>query len=245
MPAAIEGGSDETHPPTISALRRGRCHCSRSAANCMGARLPRPSCAHDCALRRGRAERHYRSHYRAEAGRELGPAFLRRKHPGRGWQRWHSRSRKITARWLLNRRGHFELFHQSRPVCKNPVRSNQGFCTGNNDSRCAACAGGSPSFPANDVNEFVAAVRANPGKYSYASAGVGQSSHLAGELFKLSFGLDLIHVPFNGAAPAMISTIGGHTPISFISLPAAAAYIKDGKLRALAVTSGERSPAIP
>ena len=102
-----------------------------------------------------------------------------------------------------------------------------------------------PSFPANDVNEFVAAVRANPGKYSYASAGVGQSSHLAGELFKLSFGLDLIHVPFNGAAPAMISTIGGHTPISFISLPAAAAYIKDGKLRALAVTSGERSPAIP
>ena len=58
-------------------------------------------------------------------------------------------------------------------------------------------------------------------------------------------GLDLIHVPFNGAAPAMISTIGGHTPISFISLPAAAAYIKDGKLRALAVTSGERSPAIP
>ena len=102
-----------------------------------------------------------------------------------------------------------------------------------------------PPFPANDANEFVAAVRANPGKYSYASAGVGQSSHLAGELFKLSFGLDLIHVPFNGAAPAMISTIGGHTPISFISLPAAAAYIKDGKLRALAVTSGERSPAIP
>jgi hypothetical protein len=58
-----------------------------------------------------------------------------------------------------------------------------------------------PSFPARDVIEFVGEVKANPSKYSYASAGVGQSSHLAGELFKLSFGLDLVHVPFNGAAP--------------------------------------------
>ncbi len=100
-----------------------------------------------------------------------------------------------------------------------------------------------PSFPANDLKEFVAVVRANPGKYSYASAGTGQSSHLAGELFKLSVGLDLVHVPFNGAAPAMTSTIGGHTPIAFISLPAAAPYIKDGKLRALAITSDVRSGA--
>jgi len=98
-----------------------------------------------------------------------------------------------------------------------------------------------PSFPARDVQEFVAAVRASPGKYSYASAGTGQSSHLAGELFKLSAGIDLAHVPFNGAAPAMTSTIGGHTPIAFISLPAAANYINDGKLRALATTGGVRS----
>jgi tripartite-type tricarboxylate transporter receptor subunit TctC len=98
-----------------------------------------------------------------------------------------------------------------------------------------------PSFPTRDMAEFVAAVRAQPGKYSYASAGTGQSSHLAGELFKQSTGLDLVHVPFNGANPAMMSTIGNHTPISFISLPAAATYIKEGRLRALATTGSGRS----
>ena len=102
-----------------------------------------------------------------------------------------------------------------------------------------------PSFPARDVVELVAEVKANPGKYSYASAGFGQSSHLAGELFKLSFGLDLVHVPFNGAAPAVLSTIGGHTPVCFISLPGAATNLKEGKLRALAVTSGKRAQSFP
>lgn len=102
-----------------------------------------------------------------------------------------------------------------------------------------------PSFPASDVKEFVAVVRANPGRYSYASGGTGQSSHLAGELFKLSVGLDLVHVPFNGAAPAMTSTVGAHTPCAFISLPGAAAYMREGKLRALAITSSARSQAFP
>jgi tripartite-type tricarboxylate transporter receptor subunit TctC len=98
-----------------------------------------------------------------------------------------------------------------------------------------------PSFPAKDVKEFVAVVRANPGKYGYASAGTGQSSHMAGELFRQSAALDLAHVPFNGAAPAMTSTVGGHTPIAFISLPGAAPFIADGRLRALATTGTARS----
>lgn len=98
-----------------------------------------------------------------------------------------------------------------------------------------------PSFPARDVRELISAVRAQPGRFSYASAGTGQSSHLAGELFKQSTGLDLVHVPFNGASPAMISTIGNHTPIAFISLPAAATFIKDGQLRALATTGNART----
>jgi tripartite-type tricarboxylate transporter receptor subunit TctC len=98
-----------------------------------------------------------------------------------------------------------------------------------------------PSVPARDVKEFVEVARANPGKYSYASAGTGQSSHLAGELFKLATAIDLVHVPFNGAAPAMTSTIGGHTQVAFISLPAAADHIRTGKLRALATTGGTRS----
>ena len=95
------------------------------------------------------------------------------------------------------------------------------------------------------MKQLVELVKANPGKYSFASAGVGQSGHIAGELFKLSFGLDLMHVPFNGGAPAVNSTIGGHTPIAFLALPVASAYIKDGKLRALAVTSAKRAPEFP
>jgi tripartite-type tricarboxylate transporter receptor subunit TctC len=102
-----------------------------------------------------------------------------------------------------------------------------------------------PSFPAKNVKELVALAKANPGKYSYASAGTGQSAQLAAELFKLAFGLDIVHVPFNGGAPAVNSTIGGHTPIAFNALPSAAPLIKEGKLRALAVTSGERAPEFP
>jgi tripartite-type tricarboxylate transporter receptor subunit TctC len=102
-----------------------------------------------------------------------------------------------------------------------------------------------PDLPVHTVQELIALVKANPGKYSYASPGTGTTGQLAGELFRVSLGLDLIHVPFNGAAPAVLSTIGGHTPIMFSALPSAAANIKDGKLRALAVTSAKRYPEFP
>ena len=103
-----------------------------------------------------------------------------------------------------------------------------------------------PKIPARDVRELIALIKANPGKYSYASPGKGQSAQLAGELFKLATGLtDLTHVPFSGAAPAVISTIGGHTPIAFLALPGAASNIKDGTLRALVVTGSKRAEAFP
>jgi tripartite-type tricarboxylate transporter receptor subunit TctC len=102
-----------------------------------------------------------------------------------------------------------------------------------------------PALPVRSIRELIALLKANPGKYSYASAGAGQSGHLAGELFKLRFGLDLVHVPFNGGAGAMTATIGGHTQVAFNALPTAAQIIKDGKLRALAVTSAARAPEFP
>jgi len=102
-----------------------------------------------------------------------------------------------------------------------------------------------PSVPANNVQELVALVKANPGKFSYASPGAGTTGQLAGELFKLSLGLDLLHVPFNGANPALTSTMGGHTPILFAALPGVAPSIRDGKLRALAMTGAKRSPGLP
>src|SRR5262249_6948406 len=102
-----------------------------------------------------------------------------------------------------------------------------------------------PAVPAKNVQELIALVRANPGKYSFAQPATGSTPHLNGELFKLQFGLDLTTVPFNGAAPAITSTIGGHTPIAFTALPPAITHIKDGTLRALAVLRPKRVPALP
>jgi tripartite-type tricarboxylate transporter receptor subunit TctC len=102
-----------------------------------------------------------------------------------------------------------------------------------------------PSLPVKTVKELVDLIKANPGKYSFASAGTGTTPHLSGELFKLTYGLDLVHVPFNGAGPAIQSTVAGHTPIAFTALPPAAPLVKGGQLRALAVTSKRRSEALP
>jgi len=102
-----------------------------------------------------------------------------------------------------------------------------------------------PQVPAKTVQELVTLVRTNPGKYSFAGPGVGSTPHLAGELLKIKYKLDLVHVPFNGAAPAVTSTIAGHTPIALTALPPSMGNIKEGTLRALAVLSANRHPAIP
>jgi tripartite-type tricarboxylate transporter receptor subunit TctC len=102
-----------------------------------------------------------------------------------------------------------------------------------------------PSLPVHTVQELVAFVKAKPGQYGYASPGVGTSGHLAGELLRISAGLDLIHVPFGGAGPAIVSTVAGHTPIAFGSPAASVPQILDGKLRALAVASRARLSALP
>jgi tripartite-type tricarboxylate transporter receptor subunit TctC len=92
-----------------------------------------------------------------------------------------------------------------------------------------------PSVPANTVQELVELIKANPGKYSYASAGTGTGSHLTGELFRSELNLDLVHVPYGGGGPAIGATLAGHTPISFGSAAATIPQHKEGKLRALAV----------
>lgn len=102
-----------------------------------------------------------------------------------------------------------------------------------------------PSVPARTIEELVALIRANPGKYSYGSAGVGTGSHLSGELFRLSLGLDLVHIPYGGGGPAIIATIGGHTPIAVASPAAVIPQMKDGKLRALAVVGTNRLRELP
>jgi tripartite-type tricarboxylate transporter receptor subunit TctC len=102
-----------------------------------------------------------------------------------------------------------------------------------------------PSVPVKTVQDLIALVKTNPGKYSFAQPATGSTPHLNGESFKLEFRLDLTMVPFNGAAPAVVSTVGGHTPIAFTALPSAITQVRDGKLRALAVLSDKRANALP
>jgi tripartite-type tricarboxylate transporter receptor subunit TctC len=102
-----------------------------------------------------------------------------------------------------------------------------------------------PSVPAKTVKELIALVKENPHNFSYAHPGTGSTPHLAGELFKLRFGLDIVTVPFTSAAPAITSTLAGHTPMAFTALPPAISNVREGKLRALAVTMDKRVPALP
>src|SRR6476619_7424719 len=102
-----------------------------------------------------------------------------------------------------------------------------------------------PAIPASNVKELIAFLKENNGKYSYAHSGIGTTSHLSGEMFKHSQGLDLVSVPFGGAAPAVQSTLAGHTPIAFTVLTPAVPHVKEGKLRAWSVPTPKRTPALP
>jgi tripartite-type tricarboxylate transporter receptor subunit TctC len=98
-----------------------------------------------------------------------------------------------------------------------------------------------PSLPARDLKELVALIKANPGKYTYTSGGVGTQAHLLAEMLRLSQALDIVHVPFNGAAPAIASAMAGHTPIAWATIASAKQALEAGQLRALAVASKRRS----
>jgi len=102
-----------------------------------------------------------------------------------------------------------------------------------------------PAFPAKTVPEFIAYAKANPGKVNFATGGIGSSQHVAGELFNFLTGVKMIHVPYRGAALAVNDVIAGQVQLTFSPIPLSLGYIRGGKLRALAVTSAKRSPALP
>ena len=101
-----------------------------------------------------------------------------------------------------------------------------------------------PSLPVHSVKELIAYAKANPGKLSFGSGSIGSAGHLAGELFKVDAGVDMVHVPYKGAAPAMQGLLAGDTQLMFDNLASAMSQVKAGKLRALAVTSAERSKLV-
>ncbi|HEY3179414.1 MAG TPA: tripartite tricarboxylate transporter substrate binding protein [Casimicrobiaceae bacterium] len=102
-----------------------------------------------------------------------------------------------------------------------------------------------PQVPVNTVPELIAYAKANPGKLNFASSGSGTSIHLSGELFKTMTGVQMTHVPYKGSAPALTDLIGGQVQLMFDNLPSSLAFIKAGKLRAIAVTSTTRAAALP
>jgi tripartite-type tricarboxylate transporter receptor subunit TctC len=102
-----------------------------------------------------------------------------------------------------------------------------------------------PSFPAKTVTEFIAYAKANSGTINYASAGVGSISHMSGELFKMMTGVNIQHVPYRGAAPALIDLLNGRVQVGFLPMPGSIEYIRAGKLNALAVTTARRSDQLP
>jgi len=102
-----------------------------------------------------------------------------------------------------------------------------------------------PSVPAKSVKEFIAFAKARPGQLLYSSSGSGSAAHLGGELFASLTGLKMVHVPYKGGGPSMIALIGGEVGSCFATMPSAVAFVKDGKLRGLAVTTVQRSPATP
>ena len=102
-----------------------------------------------------------------------------------------------------------------------------------------------PSFPAKSVPEFISYVKSNPGKISYGSGGIGTSIHVASELFKMMAGVDMIHVPYRGGAPAMTDLMAGQVQVVFNPVPESMEFIRAGKLRPLAVTTATRSEVLP
>jgi tripartite-type tricarboxylate transporter receptor subunit TctC len=102
-----------------------------------------------------------------------------------------------------------------------------------------------PSVPTRSLPEFIAYAKANPGKISMGSAGIGTMGHIPAELFKMMTGVDMVHVPYRGGGPAVADLLGGQVQVVFGSLPTSIGYIRSGRLRALAVTTAERSQALP
>ena len=102
-----------------------------------------------------------------------------------------------------------------------------------------------PANPVSTISELIAKVKAEPGKIAFASSGNGSAQHLAAELFRQRAGLDMVHVPYKGGGPALIDVMGGQVPLYFGNMASALPHVKNGKLKALAITGSKRSPAAP
>ena len=170
---------------------------------------------------------------REPAGRRLGDRDRRRRQ-GRARRLHHGHGRQRIAR------------HQRHHVQEAAVRSGQGFHPDHarrQDSR--SCSWSIRRLPVHSVAELVAYAKANPGKLSFASGGPGSPHHLYGELLKSMTGIEMTHVPYKGSAPALTDVIAGHVPLLFSDTVPSLPQIREGKVRALGVSTAVRAPSAP
>ena len=194
----------------------------------------------------GRRDRHHRAPDGSMAVGAARPAIRHREPAGRRQQYRHRGGRACAAGRLHASPGQRRRTRSTR----RSTRSSISISSATSRRSRASCREPNvmvvnPSVPAKTVPEFIAYAKANPGKINMASAGNGTSHHVAGELFKMMTGVDMVHVPYRGAAPALTDLLGGQVQVMFAAMPASIEYIKAGKLRALAVTTATRSEALP
>ena len=197
-------------------------------------------------LSAGRPARHHRSRDRAEADRGVGPERCRRQPSRRRRQHRRRSRREIAAGRLHDRHGRaVDARGQSEPVPAMPYDAVKDFAPITLVAVTPNVLVVNPALPVKSVQELIAYAKANPNKLSFGSGSNGSAGHLAGELFKVETGTDIVHIPYKGAAPAMQALLAGDTQLMFDNLASAMPQVKAGKLRALAVTTAKRSSLVP
>jgi tripartite-type tricarboxylate transporter receptor subunit TctC len=236
---------NETSPPSISASGRGCCRAAGRAACCSSAVLSDTAGAPDRRLRPGGTTDITARLIGQWLSERLGQQFLIENRTGAGTN--------IATEAVVHAPadGYTLLLVTASNAINATLYNKLGF----NFIRDIAPVAGiiryplvmqvNPSFPAKTVPEFISYAKSNPGKVSYGSGGIGTSIHVASELFKMMAGIDMIHVPYRGGAPAMTDLMGGQIQVVFNPVPESMEHIKAGKLRPLAVTGAKRSEALP
>ena len=224
----------ETSPPTISASSSERCRAPGRLARSLGASLSIAAGADHHLDGRRRPGRHAGTPDRPVVVGAPGPAIRRREPP---WRRpadgytllLVNPANAINA--TLYERLNFNFIRDIEPIA-GIIRGPFVMLV-------------KPSFPATSVSEFIVYAKAHPGTINFASGGTGFATHLAGELFKVMTGVNMVHVPYRGQAPALTDLLGGQVQVMFDPVVSSIAHVRAGELRPLAVTTSTRSDALP
>jgi tripartite-type tricarboxylate transporter receptor subunit TctC len=168
--------------------------------------------------------------YRAGAGGTLGADFVAKSEPD-GYTLLMANTGTMVINPAIYPKNPYQTLRDFAPIARTAMQALAWLVN--------------PGVPANNLLEFIALAKKNPGKLNYGSAGNGGISHLVPEMFKQATGTFIVHIPYKGSAPAFTDLLGGQVQAMAESIPQAAQYVKQGKLRALAVTSRERNPALP